>query len=121
MFRSRDRVCIRILGSVLLTNGSGSGSCSFRQWPSRRQPNFFFSRKFLCLFLFEDSSKIKILKKSQNSRFKVFLHLCLLMEGAGFGSVQINYRSGSRRPKNIRIQNTVLFQIHFKNYRWSPL
>ncbi len=28
---------IRIRGAMLLTNGSGSGSCYFYQWPSRRQ------------------------------------------------------------------------------------
>ncbi len=35
-------VRIRIRGSIPLTNGSGFGSCYFRQWPSRRpQKNFF--------------------------------------------------------------------------------
>ncbi len=39
-------VRIRILGSVYMNNGSGCGSCSFRQWPSRRQQNIFFSLRF---------------------------------------------------------------------------
>jgi hypothetical protein len=38
----------RIPGSVTLTNGSGSdsGSCYFRQWPSRWQRKFFFFLSF---------------------------------------------------------------------------
>jgi hypothetical protein len=39
----------RIRESVPLTYGSGSGSWYFRQWPFRRQLNFF------CLLLFESS------------------------------------------------------------------
>ncbi len=58
--------------------GSGSGSCSFRKWPSRWQQNKFFS-KFLSFFIFDSlkilhhSSKKKVIKKSQNI-IKNFLH-----------------------------------------------
>ncbi len=53
VFRIRDLlVRIGILGSVLLTNWSGSVSYFFHQWPSRRQLKYFFS-KFLGLLLFE--------------------------------------------------------------------
>jgi hypothetical protein len=45
-------VRIRIRGSIPLTNGSVSGSCYFRQWPSRRQQKIIFL-KFICLLLFE--------------------------------------------------------------------
>ncbi len=46
----RNRILIRILGSIPSTNGSGSGSFSFRQWHSSCQQNK------------------KVLKKLQNSR-----------------------------------------------------
>ncbi len=48
VFRIRDilfRIRIRF-GSVPLTNGSGSGSCSIRQWPSRHQQKIFFFKHF---------------------------------------------------------------------------
>ncbi len=51
-------IWIRVRGSLPLTNGSGSGSCYFRQWPSKRLFSMFF-----CLLLFEGTlhhfSKIK--------------------------------------------------------------
>ncbi len=40
------RPVFRIRGSALLTNGSGS--CSFRQWPSRSQKKLLF-KKYFCL------------------------------------------------------------------------
>ncbi len=43
---------IRIRGSMLLTNGSGSGSCYFRHWPSIHQQKTNL-KKFFCLLLFE--------------------------------------------------------------------
>ncbi len=97
-------------GSVLVT--TGSGSCSFRQWPSRRQQKIFFFLKVFMLIIFRRYIYIihqrqNVMKKSQNSRNQDFSSFfCLLMEG--YGSVQINYgsRYGSRRPKNIRILNT---------------
>jgi hypothetical protein len=51
------------------------------------------------------SSKKTVIKKSQNSRNQGFSSFfCLLMEGSGFGSVQIYKESGcgSKRPqKNV--------------------
>ncbi len=41
------RTRIRIRGSVHLTNGSGSGSCYFRKWPSRWQTKNYFKKSFL--------------------------------------------------------------------------
>ncbi len=44
-------------GFAPLTNGSwfgsGSGSCYFRQWPSRRQHKIIFFSKCFCFLLFE--------------------------------------------------------------------
>ncbi len=55
VLRIRDiLVRIRIRGSVPLTNGSGSGSCCFRQWPSRwrwKLKNILFAFYFLKLHL----------------------------------------------------------------------
>ncbi len=90
---------IRILRSVLVTNGSGSGSCSSPQWPSRRQQKFLFWR-----FIYIILKRLKVIKKSQNSRnlgFSSFVRLLMEGSGAGTGSVQINYVSGcgSRRTK----------------------
>jgi hypothetical protein len=76
------------------------------------------------------SSKMKIIKKSQSHKTiesRVFLHICFLMEvGPGSRSVQINYRSRFRRPKNIRIRirNTgwqdyyILFSTVMDTYCW---
>ncbi len=44
----RIQIQIRIRGSILLTNGSGFGSCYFRHLPSRR-----LLHKFLCSLFFE--------------------------------------------------------------------
>jgi hypothetical protein len=49
---------IRIRVSIPLTNGSWSGSCFFRQWPSRRQQKILFSSIFLKVHL-HHFSKIK--------------------------------------------------------------
>ncbi len=72
---------IRIRESVPLTNGSGSGSCYFRPWPSRLPKKFrknLFFPKFFCLLLFEDTFtsffRDKKSKKSQKTvGIKVFL------------------------------------------------
>jgi hypothetical protein len=92
------------LGSVSVTNGSGSGSGSFRQWPSRCSQKICFSLSFYAYSFLKvhlhHSSKIKTHKEvTKVSRF--FFIFCLLMEGSG--SVGINFGSGFRRPKNIRI------------------
>ena len=49
-------------------------------------------------------SKIKVIKKSQNSRNQGFsYYICLMLEGSRSRSVPLTNGSGSRRPKNIRI------------------
>jgi hypothetical protein len=86
VFRIRDilvRILNRIRGSVPLTNGSGfasvgSGSSSFRQWPSRHQPRIMFSlfllTTFQDTFTLYHSSKIKSQKRSHKTvEIKVFL------------------------------------------------
>ncbi len=92
---------IRFRGSVPLTNGSDSGSgsrsCFLRQCPSGCNLN-----KFLCYFAYyflklhiHNFSKMKVIKKSQNSRNQAFFYyFCVMIEGSG---------AGSRRPKNIRV------------------
>jgi hypothetical protein len=113
----RIRMRIRILGTIPLTNGSGSssgsGSCSFTQKPSRRQQKIFFSYlslyaySFLKVHLHHSSEIKKVIKKPQNRRNQGFSSLfCLLMEGSGSESVQINYGSGYGlgRSKNIRMR-----------------
>ncbi len=80
VFRIRDilvRIRIRILESVPLTNGTGSGSCSFRQWPSRRQKKIFF-KKVLCLFLFGTFTSFFKDKKSQRSHKTVEMKCFLI-------------------------------------------
>ncbi len=49
---------IRICGSMLLTNGSGSGSCYFRHRPSRCQQKTNCLPKFFLLITFWSSSYI---------------------------------------------------------------
>ncbi len=84
MLRIRDifLVRIRIRGSKPLTYASVSGSCYFRQWPSRWH-----------------------LHKTVG--IKVFSYcFCLMIEGSGAGSGFIPHinGSGSGRPKNVRIR-----------------
>ncbi len=91
----RIRMRIRILGSVPSTNGSGCGcgsvcgfgsgssSCPFRQRPSRCQQKNFLSLNFRAYSFLKvhlhHSSKIKVIKKSQNSRNLSFSSFfCLL-------------------------------------------
>ncbi len=110
-------VRIRIRGSMPLTKGSGS--CYFRDWPSRCQQgtNFF---RFFCLFLYEGTftsffKDKKVKKKSQNSRNQCFAYyICLMIEG-----------SGSRTAKNIRIRqtrirNTVYERIWMRFFSFEP-
>ncbi len=61
----------------------GSGSCSFRQGPSKCQKNNIFISFFAFYFLkvhLHNSSKIKVIKMS-------YQYFCMMMEGSG--SVQI--------------------------------
>ncbi len=75
----RIRLRIRILRSVLLTNGSECGS-------GRAENNL------------HHSSKIKSHKEVTNSRNQGFsYYFCLMMEGSGAGSVLVT--NGSGRPK----------------------
>ncbi len=70
-------VRIRIRGPVPQTNGSGPGSCSFRQWPSRHQQKVIFSCFFTYYFLkmhLHHSSKIKSHKEvTKQWKWRFFL------------------------------------------------
>jgi hypothetical protein len=70
--------------SVTFLYGSGSGSCYFHQWPSRRQQKTNFLQKFFCILLFERTFTSLFTEKSH---------------GSGFGSMTNGSGSGSRAPK----------------------
>ncbi len=53
MFRIHDILVWFRPGSMPLTNGSGSGSCYLRHWPSRCQQKANFFKTVFCLLLFE--------------------------------------------------------------------
>jgi hypothetical protein len=119
VFRIHDilgwiRIRIRILGSMLLTNGSGSGSCYFRHRPSRCQQKLIFNTVFSAYYFLKvhlhHFSKIKSQKESQNRRNQGFAYyFCMMIKsGSGAGSIPLTSGSGSGRPKNmwIRIRNT---------------
>jgi hypothetical protein len=68
----------------------------------------FFAYYFLKLHLHK-FSKIKVIKKSQNSRNHGFsYHLCTMTEGSGAVPRTNGSGSGSGRPRNIQIRNTDL-------------
>ncbi len=92
---------VPIAGSIPLTYGCGSGSCSFRQWLLRCQQIQVFYLLFFKVH-FHQSSKIKVIKKSQNRRNQGFSYfLCMVME---LGRIRTNNDgSGSERLKNLRI------------------
>jgi hypothetical protein len=77
-------------------SGCGSGSFYFYNWPSRCQQKTNLNKKI---------SQKEVTKQYKS---RVFLLLCLKIEGSGSGSIR--YWSGSRRPINtwirIRIRNT---------------
>ncbi len=110
---------IRIRGSMPLTNWSGS--CYFRQWPSRCQQktNFLtiFSAYYFLKVHLHHFSKIKSQKESQNSMNQCFsYYFCMMIEGSRSGFIDLTSGSGSGRAKNmwirwIRIRNTGLKQI----------
>jgi hypothetical protein len=88
---------IRIRGSVPLTNGSGYGSCYFRQWPSRRKLKIIFFLSFFAYYFLKEatftSSKTKSHKEvtKQYGRNQGFSYKsCLMIEGIC-------------RPKNMQI------------------
>ncbi len=69
---------IRIRGSRSLTNGSGSGSCYFRHWPSRCQQKTNFLTQFFLLvtfwrYIFIIFQRLKVKKSHKIVGFKVFL------------------------------------------------
>jgi hypothetical protein len=115
---------IRIRGSMPLTNGSGSGSCYFRHWPSRCQQKLIFNTIFSAYYFLKvhlhHFSKIKSQKESSNSRNQGFsCYFCVMIEGSGSGSIPLTSGFGSGRPKNmwIRIRNTDYFPYVGNNLR----
>ncbi len=98
-------VRIRIRGSVPLTYIVDPDPAIFvsdLQDGNKKNYNLF------CFLLFEATLtsvfKEKCHKESQNSRNQGFsYYFCLMIEGSGSGSVYRTNRSGSERPKNIRI------------------
>ncbi len=102
------RICIKVkrecsgsvtfwYGSVPLTNGSGSGSCSFRQWPSRRQQKIFFSNFSADLFL----RYIYIIFQRLNVSHKTVEITFFLTIFAWWWEDRIRLTNGSGRPKNL--------------------
>jgi hypothetical protein len=79
-----------------------------------------FKKKLFCLLLFLKVNlhhflKIKVQKKSQNSRNRGFSsYFFLMIEGSGSGSTSLTSGAGSGRPKNmwIRTRNTALYHVH---------
>jgi hypothetical protein len=61
---------IWILGSGPLTNGSGSGSCSFYQFSSKAGPKFFLAYYLLKVHLhhFSQIKSLKVVTKLDNGR-----------------------------------------------------
>ncbi len=109
------RIRIWIRGSMPLTNGSkfesGSESCYFHHWPSRRQHKTNLKKCFSAYYFLKIHlhrfSKIKSQKMSQNNRNQGFsYYFCLMIEGSGSGSrsIPLTNGSGSRRPKNLWIR-----------------
>ncbi len=95
-------------------NGSGSGSCNFRQWPSRWQLkrnlfSKFFAYNFLKLHL-HNFSKIKNHKevtKQWNQGFSYYF--CLMIKRSG--SIPRTKGSGSGSGEAQNIQNIRILQI----------
>ncbi len=58
-------------GSVTFWYGSGSGSCYFRQWPTRWQQKIHFFLRFFANYS-EATFTSKVIKKSQNRRNQGF-------------------------------------------------
>ncbi len=95
--------------SFLHESGSDSGSCYFRQRPSRWQLKLIFSLSFFAYFFLKlhlhHFSKIKSHKevaKQYESGFSY--NFCLMKEGSG--SVPHTNGSGSGKPKN---RNTAIW------------
>ncbi len=97
--------------------GSGSWSCYFRHWPSRRK------KKKFCLLLFEGTFTSFFIDKSPKDvtkQYEVFsYYFWFMIEGSesGSGSIPLTNRSGSVRPRSmwircIRIRNIVAKAWH---------
>ncbi len=120
MFRIHDIlgwIRIRILGSMLLTNGSGSAIFVIDLQDASKKLIFdtIFSAYYFLKVNLHPFSTIKSQKESQNRRNQGFsYYFCVMIEGsgsrAGSGSIP---GSGSRRPKNmwIRIRNTAVLAV----------
>ncbi len=63
---------MQIRGSVTMTNGSGSGSCYFRPWPSRFRPKTIFSF-FVCFSAYYCLKVRSTLRNHKIVGIKVFL------------------------------------------------
>jgi hypothetical protein len=100
---------IRILGSMLLTNGFGSGiririllfsSLTFKMPAKKLIFNTFFSAYYFLKVHLHHFSKIKSPKESQNRRNQGFsYYFCMMIEGSGSGSIPLTSGSGSGRPE----------------------
>ncbi len=92
-------------GSAPIPYGSGSGSCSCRQWLSKMPAkNSFFSNLFAYYFLklhLHQSLKIKSLKEATEEQKSRFYQLFLLEDEK---TCTHNDGSGSERPKSLRIR-----------------
>ncbi len=107
------RIRIRIRGSIPLANGSGSGSCYFHHWPSRRQQKTTLKKSFSAHYFLKaylhNFLKIKS-QKDVTKQYKSRVFLLILLNDPGSGSTPLTNGngSGSRRPKIIwfRIRNT---------------
>ncbi len=102
---------IRIRRSMPLSlmdpgSGCGSGSYYSRHWPN------YFPKVFLLItfwrYIMIIFQRWKVQEKSQNSKNQGFsYYFCLMIEGSGSGSTPLTNGSGSGRPKNMWIRNTV--------------
>ncbi len=93
-------VRIRILGSVHFTNGSGSGSCSYREWPSRCQSFILILfKRYIYIIL----QRQKFIKSHKTVKIKVLLHFLL-----ADWRIRIRIRTNKLR---IRIRNTAVFWL----------
>ncbi len=125
---THSKGCNQCCGSMTFWCGSGSGSADPYLWLIRillfssltfKMPkkNFFFLKSIPAYYFLKvhlhNFSKIKIKKKSQNSRNQGFSeYICLMIEGSGSGSragsgsipLTNGSGSGSRRPKNMWIR-----------------
>ncbi len=105
---------IRILGSMLLTNGFGSwirillfSSLTFNMPAKKLIFNTIFSAYYFLEVHLHNFSKIKSQNESQNIRNQGFsYYFCMMIEGSGSGSIPLTSGSGSGswRPKNMWIR-----------------